>query len=84
MDITVVSVSLLEFTVSNSKGWKLEQKKFFVLLCGIFFVGSIVSILIRFLNIHSVALCTRFVSDKLESSKSRNLQSQLEKYNNDN
>ena len=33
MDITVVSVSLLEFIVSNSKGWKLEQKELFVLLC---------------------------------------------------
>lgn len=84
MDITVVSVSLFEFIVSNSKGWKLEQKELFVLFCRIFFVGSIVSILVRLLDTCSVALCTCFVSDKLDSSKPRNLQSQLEKYNTDN
>lgn len=61
MDITVVSLSLLEFIVSNSEGWKLEQKEFFVLPCRIFFVGSIreyqysfdSSILIRLLSVRA-------------------------------
>lgn len=61
MDITVVSVSLLEFIVSNSEEWKLEQKEFFVLPCRIFFVGSIYeyqysfdsSILIRSLSVRA-------------------------------
>lgn len=55
MDITVISVLLLEFIVSNSKGTGMEigTERIFVLLCRIFFVDTIVSILIRLLSVRA-------------------------------